>query len=252
MPILPAVLGFLGRHWRPLLVAVAVASVVGGGLWVKNELDTAYRERAQALLSLDSLEAVKDTTRLRQVQAYGRIVDVYQRRAVQTQDLNDELTDSLDMEVRARTALETRVRDLETSAEGTVTTVVVDSDSLAAAEFEFRQEPFEVWAQVVMDDPPIMDIRISVDPMNLGVYVGCQPPGRGISPAFVSVETPPWAVVGVVNPRFHPDVCNPGILDPPSMWERIKPAAQVTGLVGGIAGTFVIIHKLATGSWLPF
>lgn len=256
MPILSSVtalLGFLSRYRRTVAAVLALTVVVGTGMWVKSELDAAYVARNQALLSLDSIVAVKDTTRLRQVQAYGRLVDVYQRRAVQTEHVSDSLSDALAQETRARAELAVVVAGMDTVVEGEAPE---DPTTVPSATFDFYREPFQIWAHVVMQDPPIMNMRIQQDPLPLGVYIGCGPMSlrEGVTPAYVNIRTPEYATLNVTEVRYHPDVCNPGILEPPSTWELLKPAAKNVGIgLGTAAVVFEGLHFILTGEfWLPF
>lgn len=249
------VLGTLTQHWRVTLTVLALSAVVGGGFWIKAELDEAYRARARAELALDSLEAVKDTTRLLQVQAYGRIVDVYQRRAIQTENLNTELSDSLDIVTRANTTLKLQVQSLQaTGIEGTTDQVEDSTETVARVTFEFYREPFAVWAEVLMQDPPLLNINITPDPVLLDLYVGCRATPDGVQPAYVDVSVPNFTRTEILRARFHPDVCNPGILEPPGLWDRIQPKAKKVGMFAG-AGIvlFELGHLVVTGEfWHPF
>lgn len=192
------------------------------------------RARITAELSRDSVEAVADTTRLRTVRTLQRDVRVWERRAVQLTAVNDSLSEELGWRTIAHNRAVARVDDLETYVQGVIgREATEDGDVVQTADFRVRQEPYTAWARAVMTDPPILALRVALDPIPLALRLGCGVEDD-LSRAYVGISAPEWADVRVVEARQEARMCNPDLGDAPSFWgEHGTKVAIGAGIVAG-------------------
>lgn len=229
--------------------ALRLISGVPWWLWVVFAAGAAYGAQELRVRSLnaanteltvdrDSLEVASTATRELRELAYdlGDQVRIFQRRAFQAELQADELNRRLNRQARARIRAEARIDSIRAHAEAPVRVdTVTDTRS---ADFRVRQEPFTVALEVRLPPPPsaaAARVNVNVDPADVGIRVGCREGvDRRIRPASVTVTTPPWLRVNVVDVRQEPEVCTPP-LDVPG--EHFALEDWVIGpMAGGIGG----------------
>lgn len=247
-------LGGLVKHWRASLVVLSLSAIASGVAWGLHRIETAERARIRAELALDSLEAVRDTTRLRLVETLEGEVRVFERRAVQAEDSIDAVSEALGQTVRARTRAEVRVRELETQVIGIIdreAPTFEGGDSIPGADFEIRRPPYTVWARALFADPPLLRFTVALDPIPLVLRIGCSDRFTGeVRQAQVGIQSPEWADVRIAAARQSPEVCNPRapLLDSSSFWDS-TPGHIAAG--GVAAGSLYVVYRVGgfLGIW---
>lgn len=232
---------------RNAVITVGVAAAAA--LFISTYIEGLIVERNAALLAIDSLEAVNDTTRLRIVETLQGEIRIWERRAVQSENVADSLDEQLQRQTVARVRAEGRIDELETQVHG----IVFDQaepgqDTLHGAEFNVRQPPYTVWARAVLSDPPILRLRIQLDTIPLTLRLSCGLQEDGVRRAYASLEAPEWAEVEVTEAVQEPDLCNPGLATEPSFWGKhggkIVVGAGVLGSVWAVKTLYEIASDL--------
>lgn len=238
--LLPGIAGlglwwWASQHWRanePLVIAgvgalVVLLLVLSAGLWHRGRQLEAARSNIRAgALVRDSLEAVADTIR---VHALDSTRAVYERRALQVEAERDSVDQLLGTERRSVARLEAEVREMETTAGGTVTLDSIRPE-VRLVESQVREPPFTVRIRgEVWPDTAELAVRVQVDPVALEVAFRCGAPREtGVRPAHVTVEGPDWLRISDVRGEMDPAACNPPPYSP-GLLERLEIAAPYAG-----------------------
>lgn len=235
------------QHWsrnEPAVIAgagalVALLLILVVSVWLRGrQLEAAQAELQTAALVQDSLETA--ASELRQVNVRldsGRIA--WARRAFQAEVERDDLDRELRTERRATAALTAEIRELRTTAGGTVTIDSARPDIRLVASV-IREPPFTVEIRgEIAPDTARLSVVVRVDPIVLEVSHRCgEALNTGIRPAHVTVEGPDWLEISDVLARTDPEACNPPPYDP-GPFERARIAAPYAGgtlVVGLIVG----------------
>jgi hypothetical protein len=209
------------------LILAAFGAVVFWGALQARRATVAQREAAASALRADSLVAAADTTRLVAIRGLTKI---YERRVIQERQVADSLDRLLRRERIARVGLVATVRALDTTLTGHVTADSLDNVRVAQWPPTY-QPPFTIEARVELPRPPAeatLQIGVRVDPVRLGLRLGCGSAGRdGIRPASVAVEAPTWATIRLEQVSQSPDLCASPALQP-------KPKRRWPWLVAGV------------------
>lgn len=221
--------------------AIAITILVialGGTVAVYEHLLANQREDLRAAaLSLDSLQAVQDSTREVTVALRNAIADssrVFERRIVQVESERDLLDEALGRESIARTRLQLALDSVRGRTEAPVSET---PEGDRTASFQETRPPFTLTADVTLPPPPasgVLEWTVKVAPFEISPRIQCgdQSPVRQ---ATVLIEVPSWIEAEVLAARAHPDVCNAPALSPPT-WHW--PTAIHVGAAGAaIAGT---------------
>jgi hypothetical protein len=178
---------------------------------------------AQALLAQDTVEAARDTSRALSIEGVlGDSLRATQRRAIQVEQRADKLDGALKLERVAREQLEASVVALRATIRSDTVYVARGEgvrrsigDGVRRAEFDLRQEPYTVHADVSLPEPPApgrMEVSVELDTLALDVRVGCGPAGsEGVRAASVTVVGPAWALVRLSRVEQAPSVCSPSL-----------------------------------------
>lgn len=198
------------------------------------QLAQVTRQRDSERWRVDSLEAARDTTRLRIVRTRDSVLRVFQRRVIQERQRGDQLDQALQQERRLRVVASLRFDSVLAQVAGTPT--FADSDGDRSSQFHLRQPPFTVDATAVLPPPPEQGrlvVAVRLDPLPLSLRIGCGPAVRGVRPATASLVVPPWATVSLDSLSQSPEVClSPIAQEPPKKrWPWF-----VGGLVAGVVG----------------
>lgn len=219
------------------LTAVIVALLLGCGYgYHMYAAERAARVTAQ--LSLDSLEAVEDTTRQRLVGVLGDSVAYWERRVVQLNEANDSLGEALEQRTVAHNRAVARVDELETQVHGIIDEQATPSgETVPGAVFELRRPPYTVWARAVISNPPILNFQIQLDSIPLGIRLGCGL-NDDLSKAYVGIRSPEWAQIRIVDAQQDDSICNPDLDTELSFWGKY--GDEITIGTGIVAGAWVV------------
>lgn len=198
-------------------IGIAVL-VLGALLWLQTcRLADAKADARRAGFSVDSLEAVNDTTRTALLSAQdssrllGDSLAIAQRRAVQAEQRRDALDRALGVERIATARLSARVASLTTTVTSSEPTRVTE-DSVRAT-FTKRQPPYTVTADVALPLTPApgrLSLSIGLDPIPLEVRPSCGPRNaQGVRSAQWTVTGPAWATFTLADVQQDPELCNP-------------------------------------------
>ena len=216
----------LGRLSSGLVGAALLAAVCAAAVQTVR-LNEAAGRGARAALLADSLQAARDTTRTLHIDVavLGDSLRVVERRAIQTAQQADALDHALGLERVAREQFSAQVKGLKTQAHSD--TVFIDrADGERHAEFDVRQVPYRVHAQVVLPPAPqlaTMDVAVTLDPLPLDLRVGCGPAtAGGVRSASATVVAPTWATVRLDRVEQAPGVCAADVQHPgPGRWSAL-------------------------------
>jgi hypothetical protein len=196
----------------PLLVLALVAALI---LTVRIEewrLAAQRRRTSDAMLAESNRSAERDTTRdvakenARVAKLLGDSLKLVEKQVVQAAQKRDDLDAALGRERAAKGDATAVVDSLER--------VVAATDSVArdvrVAQFNVRQEPYSIVAEVEMPAPPDsakLRVKVGVDPIPIEARVTCAETSAGVREAAVSVRTPAWVTVRIGTVSQSPGVC---------------------------------------------
>lgn len=233
------------RHFPGQVAAalIGLALLVGFAQIEEFRVRSAQRAVRRAALSVDSLDAVRDTARRLNAKALGLgdSLAVVQRRAVQVRQVADALDRALGAERAIRQQLAVRVASLEAvvRAEGAVTPPAAkdSDDEVRRGKFRLRQAPYSVRAEVELPREPSrgsMKIDVALDSIPVEVRVSCGRVGVGdVRPAAVEVIAPAWARASVGRVEQAVEVCSPARSSPArGWWEAVRSRLGVMVVYG--------------------
>ena len=198
-----------------MLVGALVAALI---LTVKVEetrLAAQRRRAAAAILAASNRSAERDTTRdvartnAQVAKLLGDSLHLVEKQVVQTTQMRDALDRALGRERAARYAATAVVDSLERLVAAT-DSVSRDARDVRAANFNVRQAPYTIVAEVEVPPPPDsarLRVKVAVDPIPIEARVTCADVGSGAREASVSVETPAWVRVKLETVAQAPEVC---------------------------------------------
>lgn len=194
----------------PIILVLAVWGALGHAKAAREE-----RLKLREGLRSDSIGAVLDVTRKIDSARIHNLMgdlDVYERRAVQTQNLASDLAKALGTQAQAVASITTTVAGLATKVVGTPTTET--AEGVRASSFVVDQPPYRGTAAVELPRPPApgkLDLKINLDPIPWSYMISCSEPrgNAGIREAQIDISTPPWAPVQIVKAEQKVGVCNP-------------------------------------------
>lgn len=197
----------------------------------KADLAKAVRTEAFAR---DSLAAVLDTTKKQMIagQAY------WTKQVVQTRLERDSVDKALQQVSRARASLAVQIAERNVSAEAPVTA----ENDVRTATFTHDSTPYHISAIVRLPPPPstgTAQFNVKVDPLRIGVRVGCAVHFKTVRTAFVNIDVPSWADVAIETAKYERDVCN----TPPPV---IKKSSAVKAFLYGAATGVLVPQVLRT------
>lgn len=199
------------------IIVAAGLLLAAWGAYGTVALRAARADTAAAMLALDSLEAVKDTTRLQLVETAQGEARIWERRAVQVTALLDSTNATLDRTTASLTEARVEINNLRMDVVGQA---LMTEDSVPGAEFHIVQTPYDVQAQVIMTEPPAMRLAIQLDPIPMVLRVGCGV-NNDLAKAYVGIQVPEWARIQILDSRQDVGVCNPHLVEPPpGFWAR--------------------------------
>ena len=231
----------------PLIAWLIIVALVVVGGYVANlqrELRAAERARVEMGLTIDSLEAERDTLRNitqvleEQLDTEFTMRHFFERRYMQLEIQRDSIDRALKKESLVRAQLEASIVNLQTVIEG----ITQQDGEDRIASFHQYLEPYTVDMSVRLPPPPAMgtaEVAVAVDPIQAGVRVMCGAKNSqtGIRPASVLWEGPSWLTLDSLDVTQDPEVCNQGEKEI-SFWQSWK-----SGVLGTltILGTVLII-----------
>lgn len=227
------ILRWLLENWKAALAGAVVAASVafGGAMYLRAR--AADASAAEARMDAVNAEAAADSTRRVWTGVIAANRSYWVRQIVQVRLERDSLDRALDSRPRVRADVGVTVAGVDTVV--VADTVVVDTADVRRATFRARREPFTVAAAVALPPPgplsPTLNLSIALDTLDMGVRIGCGPPGpQGVRRATFGAELPWWATPRVRSVEQEPGVCNPEAVDGPGWWERND---QWVAAVGG-------------------
>lgn len=184
-----------------LLPAALVLSLLAAAMQ-SLRLEARQADIARLALTVDSVEAVRDSTRV----LLDDSLRVVQRRILQVSQRGDSLDRLLGNERRARAVVAATV------APAHVATVASIEDGSRQATFDVYGKPYRVFGKATLQNESglKLDWVIRLDSATLDVRIGCaNRRDRGIRSAEVGVVTPSWLEARVLSVEQDPEVCNP-------------------------------------------
>jgi hypothetical protein len=226
---------------------VAFAAVVGLLLTVGVQsvrLDAARNRATQAALVADTLEAVRDSSRVLAIEgaALGDSLVVVQRRAIQATQKSDALDKALGLERVAREELRATIAGMQSQVRSDTVVIEAAGDSVRSATFDVRRAPYTVHAEVALPRAPQrgrLDVRVDLDTLGLDVRIGCRAANAyGVRTAEVSAAAPEWAKVRLGRVEQAAAVCAAaGVAESPGTWSIIKSVVARFGVSVGYTAT---------------
>ena len=215
-----------------------------------EEARVGHERHRSAVLSLDRLNALAERDSTREItKLQGDSLRVFAKQAVQQDQRADALDRSLNLERRTRIALAGTIDSLD-RVDGAPSFATGDSSSHVAwhADFNIRQAPYTIAAQVDMPPPPDsahLALHVRLDTIPIGVQLGCSPPDAvGVRAASVTATSPPWAAVQFSGVEQSPEICSAAAVSPAPQPNRFRPR-----LVAGVGRAF---PSRGAPSWSAF
>ena len=214
---------------RDLIILAVLLAALG---FQSCRLRQEQQRVGEALLRVDSLEAVADTTRAVTVKVQSLLGDsirAVERRVVQERQRADALDRALGRERIARVGLSLKVDSLLARVVASSDTV---QDGTRTIGFEVDTVSFRGSVTVRVPPspaPPVMDLRLVVNPIPLQLRLGCGDPVNGIRPATATALGPAWAPLRLDSLSQSPDLCqSPALRQKRSSWPWVALGAALT------------------------
>jgi hypothetical protein len=197
------------------IVGLVIATVAG-----QIQLGAARNQLQESRMEAVNLKASLDTTRLVLLdEATGK--RTYQRLSEQHEIERDALDRRLKQESAFRARVEVTLKRIEARIQADT---VTRDGNVFTIPFIHDETPFHITGSTSVDTEAMSghtDLAVSVDPITLGVRVGCQRSGA-VNAATVNVSTPGWLTAKLDSVTSEPRVCNPPKV---GMLRVVKPAA---------------------------
>lgn len=222
------------KNWKVVAGAGVIAFLLGNIWFLRNQNQNLQEQLVAQRLATDSVIAVNDTTRERDLETIGDLLRYFERRIVQTELERDALDEELQQISRVRTNLQTRIDSLRSEVQSDTSYFETET---AYAEFNFYEEPYTIDARVAIPPPPEpadLDIGITLGEIPLGIRIGCGT-GEEVNRATIGVTAPSWAEVEINDVRQDPIVCNPHLAVPDRGW--LDRNRGKLGIFVGVLGT---------------
>jgi hypothetical protein len=222
-----------------LLIVVIVLLVAA--LCVERVLvNRAHAYGVRAAVTLDSIEAARDTTREVRVAALHDSVRVFVRRARQVEQRADALDRALQATRLARLNAQVRIAALDTVVR--VERVTVVRDSARRSRFAVRDPPYTVVGDVTRrggsanDDAEDVSLHVELDSIPLEVRLSCETVrDTPVKRAIVVVAAPVWAGVAVSRVAQSPAVFSQGRCMLHRLFLRIPSSKEHEEIIRGCA-----------------
>ena len=218
---------------RDLIILAVLLAALG---FQSCRLRQEQQRVGEALLRVDSLEAVADTTRAVAVQVQSLLGDSIrgvERRVIQEKQRADALDRALGRERIARATVTATVDSLRTilMASGDTT----GADSVRRIAFVVDTVPYTGTADVTIPPlaPATLDLRLRLAPIPLGLRLGCGTAVNGIRPATATAIGPSWATLSLDSLSQSPDLCaSPALTKRPRIWPWMALGGAITLGIG--------------------
>lgn len=119
--------------------------------------------------------------------------------------------------------------------------ILMPDTAIRHIRWKHERRPFRVEVEALVPPrggpPPTANIRVGIEPFNVGVRVGCTAvdEATGLREVVAAVVPPAWARVEVSQAQADRGVCNPPPPPAPGFLERLKIAGPPALIVGGTA-----------------
>lgn len=208
-----------------LSIALLAAALV---LTVKIEeqrLSTTRSRAAMIALSAVNAAAERDSTHMvglenkKVASLLGDTLELFEKQVMQAKQQRDALDRALRTERIARVAMVAVLDSMR--RDSVLASAQAMHDGVRRAEFDVRQQPYDVHADVdipAAPDTATLSVRVRLDPVSLTVRLSCGASDtNGIRGASITAATPHWLSVRFDTVEQSPDLCaSPALAKPAS------------------------------------